>query len=426
MTHQTYHAALISAAKTMVRVRKPHRLLKMITKFIAREVRLTHASILIRDLQKNRYVFVDSRGSERIPTSLVRLDDDNALIQWFLETRARAKGKQSFLTYEDVQKMLDSTRESGEFSELRQKCLNVKNAMGMLKAAVCVPAFYKGELLGVVILGEKISAQPFTLDEIEFFQALANDSSIAIKTANLREDLLQRNLELELHQKELKERLHEIEFLREKEQSTYHQIILSLANEVYAKDPYTSGHLAHVERLGLMTAKELGYDLSTPKRRNTLLAALHLHDVGKIGIPDNILKKPGPLTDAEWKIMRQHPFRGAKILEPLTEFKEVGNIVLHHHESYDGSGYPEGLRGEEIPIESRIISVVDAFHAIVSTRCYREGRPVSVAIRELEKGAGTQFDPKVTAAFIRAYHKENSDKFDVSHAGAETGERTYR
>ena len=411
MTSQAYHEALINAAKTMVRVQNPRSLLKMIARFIVKQVELTHASMVIHETRRNRYIFVDSKGSERIPTSLVRLDHTNPLIEWFLEKDPKGKNKKDFLLYSDLMKWMSHSHTNGRYTESQKsKMPRLKNIMTTLKAALCVPGFYKGELLGVLVLGEKLNHELFTPDEISFFQALANDASITLKAADLRESLLQQNLELELKQKELKEKLHEIELMREREQATYHQIVLSLAREVYAKDPYTSGHLAHVEKLGLITARELGYNLNDEKKRNTLTAALHLHDVGKIGIPDAILKKKGPLTDEEWKVMKQHPIRGAKILEPLTGFKEVGKIVLHHHENYDGTGYPHGLKGEEIPIESRIISVVDAFHAIVSTRCYREGRSPKVAFSELEKGSGTQFDSKVARAFIRAYQKEQGRK----------------
>jgi putative nucleotidyltransferase with HDIG domain len=175
----------------------------------------------------------------------------------------------------------------------------------------------------------------------------------------------------------------------------------SLAQEVHAKDPYTFGHIRQVERLGLMTAEELGLSLSG-RARDILSAGLLLHDVGKIGIPDNVLKKPGALDSEEWKVMRTHVEKGVKILEPLSDFKEVAEIVRCHHENYDGSGYPRGIKGEKIPIEARIVSVVDAFHAIVSTRCYHEGQSMEVAFKELERCAGTQFDPKVVGAFIRA------------------------
>ena len=216
----------------------------------------------------------------------------------------------------------------------------------------------------------------------------------------------------------LQERLREIEQMRKKEQETYYQIVMSLAREVYAKDPYTSGHMEDVARLGVMTAEKLGFDL-TGKKKDILVAALHLHDVGKIGIPDHVLMKPERLTDEEWKIMKEHPSRGAMILEPLTDFKRVAHIVRHHHERFDGKGYPDGLKGEEIPIEARIIAVVDAFHAIVSTRCYRRGRSVLIAFDELRANAGTQFDAEVVNAFIAAYQSSSMDQTEYkSHHDA--------
>ena len=161
---------------------------------------------------------------------------------------------------------------------------------------------------------------------------------------------------------------------------------------------------------GKAWGKEMGYDM-TGRKKDVLIASLHLHDVGKIGIPDHILMKPASLNEEEWKIMRQHPVKGAKILEPLSGFKEVANVVLHHHENYDGTGYPEGLKGEAIPLEARIVAVVDAFHAIVSKRCYSKGRSIDAAFQELERCAGTQFDPHVVEAFIRAYKRTLNGKY---------------
>lgn len=410
MTSQVYQEVLVNAAQTMVRIKNPRSLLKMITRFVVQHAKLTHTSILVHEPSQKRYVFVDSKGNQKLPTKLFRLDESNPLIRWFSKPSPgkRGKNKRGYLFYSDVLKYLEEAGSNGHDPELKQQLLGIKTLMSTLKAEMCIPGFYKGELLGVMILGSKLDQKSFTPEEIAFFQTLANDASMAIKTAHLREDLLGRNLELELKQKELKEKIHEIENFRKKEQRTYYEIVWSLAKEVYAKDPYTSGHSAHVEQLGLMTAEELGYDLKNQKKKDMLKASLRLHDVGKIGIPDNILKKEDRLTEEEWKVMREHPIKGAKILEPLSEFKDVAKIVLHHHEYYDGKGYPYGLKGDEIPIEARIIAVVDAFHAIVSTRCYRKARAIHVAIGELRKGAGTQFDPAVVDAFLKAYERHNS------------------
>jgi len=382
----------------------------MIVRFIVREVGLSHASILMFDQLKSRYIFVDSQGSHRIPVNLVKLDQNNPLIHWFSHKERTLKLNKDFLLLAELSSWIADPEIIDRRAALKTRLTQLRDVMETLKVTVCVPGFYKDELLGVLLLGNKVKGDPFSLAEISFFQTLANDASMTIKTAEYRENLLAKNIELEKQKLELERRLQEIAELRKKEQETYYQIVMSLAAEVNAKDPYTAGHLEGVERLGIMTAHEMGYDMSG-RRKDILVASLHLHDVGKIGIPDNILMKPASLTDDEWKIMRQHPVKGAKILEPLTGFKEVANVVLHHHENFDGSGYPDGLSGEEIPLEARIVAVVDAFHAIVSKRCYSKGRPIDVAFQELERCAGTQFDPHVVHAFVKAYKQTLNGKY---------------
>ncbi len=397
MTSFEYHEALKNAAKSMVRVKNPKRLLKMITRFIDREVGLIHTSILIFDHPNNRYIFIDSKGDRKIPLNLIRLDADNPLICWFKEKEKNLSISKDFLTSHQVGRLLGDHAFLSTNPKLERKLQSVKEQMELFKASVCVPGFYKGELLGILLLGEKVDKSDFSLEELTFFQTLANDASMTIKMAEFHEDLVKRN-------KELEEKIEEINRLRKKEQQTYYQIILSLAREVHARDAYTSGHMEEVEKLGIMTAEEMGLDLSGHKR-DVLVASLHLHDVGKIGIPDNILKKEGKLSEEEWLVMRDHVFKGARILEPLDDFKEVARIVMLHHENYDGSGYPYGLKEDEIPIEARIITVVDTFHAMVSTRCYRKGRSFDYALKELERCAGKQFDPEVVKAFTVAIMK---------------------
>jgi HD-GYP domain-containing protein (c-di-GMP phosphodiesterase class II) len=407
MTSYDYQEALKNAAKSMVRVKDPKRLLKMMVRFIDREVGLTHASILIYDEDKARYIFVDSKGSLKLPVGLIRLDETNPLICWFAQKEPKLKIKKDYLSARTISEWLNNPKfmnGQAEGQALRPRLVQLKNVMNMLKVAVCIPGFYNKQLLGVLLLGDKKTGDVFTKAEYSFFQTLANDASMTLKSASFQADVVMKNVQLEKQKKQLERHLKEIETLRKKEQETYYEIVMSLAQEVYEKDPYTSGHLEGVQRLGIMTAEEMGFDLSR-RKKDVLVAALHLHDVGKIGIPDHILKKPSALTDDEWKIMRLHPEKGAKILAPLSGFKEVANAVLCHHERYDGTGYPQGLKGDEIPMESRIISVVDAFHAIISTRCYKKGHPLETGYRELEKGAGTQFDPKVVEAFIRAHKR---------------------
>jgi HD-GYP domain-containing protein (c-di-GMP phosphodiesterase class II) len=145
------------------------------------------------------------------------------------------------------------------------------------------------------------------------------------------------------------------------------------------------------------------------------VAAL-LHDIGKIGIPDAILKKQGKLTDDERALMNKHPEYSWSILRLFQGFEKASLYALHHHESYDGKGYPGGLKGEEIPVGSRIVSVIDAYDAMISNRCYRKGLPHEEAVRRLTEGTGTQFDPMVVQTFIEIAKNEVADVFAATGA----------
>jgi len=402
-----YHEALRDIARSLVRLKRPERLLKMITRFLDKELGLSHAAILVLDPQKSRYTIFDSKGIRKLPRGLLRFDPDHPLIRWF---QSKNKDKDvhllpGYVSQNRIRALLRDSHLMKSHPEVGKRLADLQRALQDLRAEVAIPGHVKDALVGVLLLGKKLNHRLFTQTELHFFQTLVHDAAIAVKTSEFNQRLIERNLELESKKRELEERLQEIERLRKKEQETYYQIMKSLAQEVHAKDPYTFGHIRQVEQLGIMAAKELGLDLSG-KKHDILSASLLLHDVGKIGIPDNILKKPGSLDSEEWKVMRTHVEKGVKILEPLSDFKEVAEIIRCHHEFYDGTGYPRGLKGDEIPIEARIVSVVDAFHAIVSTRCYREGRPMEAAFQELQRCAGTQFDPKVVQAFVRAVKKK--------------------
>jgi len=389
-----FHQALRDAAQSMVRLKRPERLLKMIIRFIDSEVGLTHTSILVLEEKKHRFIFTDSKGSRRFPLGLVKIDLDYPLVDWFQHLKGKLKIHDNFLYLPTVEQWC----RNGKLKQQAPALEKVRKAMSDFKAELVVPGYYKKSLLGILLLGKKVNGRQFTPSEISFFQILTQDCSMAIKNAQFYQDLSSQN-------QELARRVKEIEGLRKKEQETYYQIMRSLAQQVHAKDPYTFGHINQVERLGMMVAKEMKLDLSG-KKRDILSAGLTLHDVGKIGIPDHILKKPARLNPEEWAMMKTHVEKGVKILEPLTDFQEVAEIVHCHHENFDGSGYPRGLKGEQIPIGARIVTVVDAFHAIVSTRCYDPARPFAAAFKELRRCAGAQFDPEVVEAFIHAMQQD--------------------
>jgi HD-GYP domain-containing protein (c-di-GMP phosphodiesterase class II)/putative methionine-R-sulfoxide reductase with GAF domain len=173
----------------------------------------------------------------------------------------------------------------------------------------------------------------------------------------------------------------------------------ALGNALGTKDEYTGDHAQALVGLTTNVARRMG--LPGPELRDITVAAA-LHDVGKIGVPAAILAKPGPLSVEEWVVMRRHPELGARIMEPVPALDGARRLVLACHEHWDGSGYPHGLRGEEIPVGSRVILACDAFHAMTSDRVYRSAMPVADAIAELRCCAGSHFDPKVAATLVEA------------------------
>ncbi|QNN21794.1 HD domain-containing protein [Planctomycetales bacterium ZRK34] len=176
------------------------------------------------------------------------------------------------------------------------------------------------------------------------------------------------------------------------------QLVHALVAALDAREHDTGRHSQRVRSYASQIAREMGLDKPT---RNALDTGALLHDVGKIGIPDHILLKPGPLTDDEWTIMRQHPRIGAKILHSVPFTASTLHVVESHHERYDGSGYPVGLQGEEIPLTARIFAVADALDAMTSDRPYRSAMSIDEARRCIEQDVGTHFDPAVVQAFMR-------------------------
>ena len=174
-------------------------------------------------------------------------------------------------------------------------------------------------------------------------------------------------------------------------------VIAALANAVEAKD---AGTEHHCERLASL-AHRLGQHVEVePLELRAIVFGAMLHDVGKIGVRDAILTKPGPLTDGEWTEMRRHPLIGERICLPLARSSSFGPIIRHHHERWDGSGYPDGLRGDDIPLGARIVGIVDAFDAIVHARPYRPARTAEEAVDEMRRERGKQFDPLLIDAFL--------------------------
>jgi HD-GYP domain-containing protein (c-di-GMP phosphodiesterase class II) len=220
---------------------------------------------------------------------------------------------------------------------------------------------------------------------------------LAVVGAERGRPLAARQLQLLAELAELGGGLLEERGLRTEAESIVAAGIDVLAHAVDIRDVYTGHHSAQVGGLARRVGERLGM---SEEELELLERAARLHDVGKLAVPDTILQKPGPLDDAEWKVMRRHPEWGAEMVGSVPGLERLGILVGHHHERWDGSGYPHGLEGEAIPLASRVISVCDAFEAMVSDRPYRSSLNVATALGELLEGAGTQFDPAVVAAVV--------------------------
>lgn len=199
--------------------------------------------------------------------------------------------------------------------------------------------------------------------------------------------------------RQLRNTHHTLDEQRKMNQSLIEGVVGALNHALEAKDRFTQGHSERVSRLAAETAMHMGFPVQ--KCEEVRLAGL-FHDIGKIGISDDILLKPGALTEEEYREVRLHPVYSHRILEPLGAFSAIKDAVLYHHENWDGSGYPAGISGTEIPIFASIIHVVDAFDAMTSRRSYREPMRASEALQELRNHKGTSFHPEVVDHFCQS------------------------
>lgn len=256
---------------------------------------------------------------------------------------------------------------------LEQMPPRVRELMHNAKSLLLYPLVVGDEAVGVVCIGEHRSWErsPMNAERAALCQTIVNQGAAAVGHA--------------LSHKALKE--------------AFTGTIRSLAEAIDAKDPSTRGHSDWVSKYALMIGRQLGLESGL---LDDLKYAGYLHDVGKIGIPDNILGKTSQLSAEEWKLMKKHPIVSARILEPVPIPPVIKAAIRHHHERFDGKGYPYGLAGEAIPLAARILSVADSYDAMTSDRPYRRALSDEQAVAELTRCSGTQFDPAVVDAFLAA------------------------
>ncbi len=247
------------------------------------------------------------------------------------------------------------------------------------KSVMSVPLFYRDKVIGVIQLINKKGAFVFSEQDEYYVKLMAIPIATALVNAKLFKELEQ----------------------------TFIETSLALADAIEKRDKYTAGHTRRVTEYSMMIAEEI--DMKKDERKWLALSGI-LHDIGKIGIRDSILNKTDKLSRDEFLEMQKHTVFGAEIVEKIHSLKKVISGILYHHEKFDGTGYPFGIKENEIPEFARIIAVADTFDAMTTDRPYRKGLPVDVAFKELTKNVSTQFDPNIVKAFKKAYEKRmNND-----------------
>ena len=311
-------------------------------------------SLLLVDEKNNELYFEVALGEKGAQVKEIRLKIGEGIAGWVAQ-----HGEP--LIVEDVQKDPRFAKKADKKSSF------------VTRNMICVPVRIKDKTIGVLQAINKEEGA-FAQEHLELFQMLANQVGIAIENARLMEDLRQ----------------------------TFYETAEALAEAIEKRDPYTGGHTKRVLTYSMAAA---GYMGLSPEEMEQLKLSAILHDIGKIGVEDRVLRKQASLNDEEFGLMKTHPRMGAEIMQHVEKLKYVIPGMKYHHERFDGKGYPEGLKDVEIPLIARIISVADTFDAMTSDRPYRKGLSDEAAISELMKFSAIQFDPDVVKAFIEA-HKD--------------------
>jgi GAF domain-containing protein len=336
------------------------RLLHVIMERLKEVMQAEASSIFQIDEATNELYFLVATGEKGEEAKEIRVPWGKGIVGWTAE-------KGETLNVPDV------TKDTRFFTGVDKK------TKWQTRSILAVPLKIKGKVIGVAEVLNKIGDEPFDERDEKLFEAIAKQAAVAIDNARLYTDLSE----------------------------LFKSSIRALVNAVEAKDEYTRGHTERVTEYSVMIARKMGFTGEEIQRIE--LSAL-LHDVGKIGIPDKILLKPGKLTDEEFEVVKEHPSRGVKMLRPIKQLRMVLNGIKHHHEKLDGSGYPDGLIGNGIPLVARIITVGDAYDAMTTNRPYRNALPREEAIRRLKQDSNTQFDPELVDVFVKCIEEEKEEE----------------
>lgn len=356
-TKYEYSRALRKFSDELIKVLDLRELMDTIIFNISHTLNVEHIILLLQD-QKDKKYRPKAYLSIGKPIRHIALSNRHKLICWLKANRSIAIRSRFFT-------------ENGHFN---RDYNIIYQQLTMFKAELCIPLIFNNDIIGILTLSGKKSGELYTSEDLNLLGMFGNEAAIAFSNAIAYDNL----------------------------KKTYLGTIEAFAKAIEAKDIYTRGHSERVLKISMAIAAEMGL---TREQMNVLHYASILHDVGKIAIEDRILNKPGRLDHEEYELVKQHPIIGANIVSTVSFLNEAIEVVRHHHERFDGTGYPAGLKGDKIPVLSRIISVADAFDAITSNRLYREALRHEHALEEIRNSSHSQFDPEVVEAFISAYQK---------------------
>lgn len=325
------------------------RLVRSVTEHLARSVQADQVSILLADSQSPEGATLRSEAT--FPENGLIGPVSNEVLDWVAKTREPL------------------TVSEGAVTNLPPELSGVPRP----GVVMYLPLVTSGNLVGVLRVKKAGAGEQFADAEAEMLSIQASQAAIAIHNALLLRDL----------------------------ENGYLDALAALANALEARDIETRGHTERLSSNSVLIAKQMG--LQSEAIESARVGAL-LHDIGKIGVPDYILRKPGKLSAEEFTIIQQHPIIGDRILAPIPQLQKARAVVLGHHERYDGTGYPYGVAAEDIPVAARIVTVADVFDAVTETRVYHAGESVVRALEVLQRGRGAQFDPRVVDAFFEVLH----------------------
>lgn len=379
-----YKSYLSRTAKQMILIHDPNLLSRLVIRTLTRNLGIKHAGLFLYNKFKQEYIIYVSSGKKglKIPVGFTKITNTNPIIQFFFNKDIPVENREYLL----ISQIKDLKEQNKNNSQTINFLTDLEDELSLYKAQIIVPGFFRKDLMVVFFIGNKIDGSSFNKEDMEFLTILSSDVVMAIQNAKLFDDIKK---QLDINKQLL---LNTVE---------------TLATAIDIKNSYTHGHTERVMKYSMTLLKYIPQEKLKDFEdfKNMLKISALLHDIGKIGIPENILNKAGKLLPEEIKLIEKHPSLGAEILEPIKEFKDVSLGVKYHHERYDGKGYPYGLTGDNIPLIATIISVADAYDAMTSDRPYRKGLEKEVAIKEIISNKNKQFNPIVVDAFLEAVYR---------------------